>query len=399
MTDHKPSSIDTLIDQAYEAALVPECWHDFVAGLARALNGKSALLRVLDLDGARQVLSSYHYNLDENLQQSYIDGFVAQDPHLEALRELPSGCMVRNDNLIDLHKYQHTAFYQHYMRPLDNHFIIGGFVERRDRDLHTILGVHRHSGGEHFSDMELDLVQTLAPHVKRAVRMGRSLGLAHLRASSAEQALEALNIASFLLADNGRVLHVNAAGQRLLQAENVLREQAGKLIPVCRHDQSGFAGLIEQIGSGASSCRSAALRLRARPGDNTHLIATLMPAPMTLPTYPGSRPSVAVYVADLDDLGLLRPETLTQLYGLTAAEARLAVGLARGAELSELSSTWRVSRETLRSQLKAVFAKTGVRRQSELVRLLAGAPWKLTHPPGEPTGTIDPIEQKPADWD
>lgn len=399
MTDHKPSSIDTLIDQAYEAALVPEYWHDFVAGLARSLNGKSALLRVLNLDGARQVLSSYHYNLDESLQQSYIDGFVAQDPYLEALRALPSGCMVRNDNLIDLHKHQHTAFYQYYMRPLDNHFMIGGFVERSDRDLHTILGVHRHSGSEHFSDMELEIVQALAPHVKRAVRMGRNLGLAHLRASSAEQALEALNIASFLLAENGRLLHANAAGQQLLQAERVLRVQAGRLVPACHQDQSGFARIIEQVSHGVSSCRSAALRLRAKPGDNTHLIATVMPAPTTLPAYPGTRPSAAVYVADLDDLGLLRPETLTQLYGLTSAEARLAVGLARGAELSELSSTWHVSRETLRTQLKAVFAKTGVRRQSELVRLLAGAPWKLTHPPNEPVRASNPIGPKPANWD
>ena len=68
------------------------------------------------------------------------------------------------------------------------------------------------------------------------------------------------------------------------------------------------------------------------------------------------------------------------IYELTPAEARLAVAVGRGRELSMLSEDWNVSSETLRSHLKAVFAKTGVRRQVELVRLLAGAPWKVAAP-------------------
>lgn len=68
------------------------------------------------------------------------------------------------------------------------------------------------------------------------------------------------------------------------------------------------------------------------------------------------------------------------IYDLTPAEARLAVAVGRGRELSRLSTDWNVSNETLRSQLKAVFAKTGVNRQVELVRLLAGAPWKVAAP-------------------
>lgn len=376
MSHHEPE-IDSLIDLVYEATLVPERWSDFVAELARTLNGKSALLRVLDLDGPRQVLSSYHHNLDPELQQSYINGFVAQDPYLDALRALPAGQMVRNDHLVDLNRFKNTAFYQQYFRPLDNHFIIGGFVERMEQDLHTIVGVHRHHRGAGFNDGELRLLQSLAPHVRRAVRMGRTLGRERLRAVSAEQALESLNIASFLLADGNRMLYANNAGERLLREQKVLRVCSGQLVPACRRDQSGFAAIVERVSHGESGGRSAALRLRATPDETTHLVATVMPAPVTLPAHPGPRPSVALYVADLDDLGLQRPDTLSQLYGLTPAEARLAVGLGRGSELGELSEAWQVSRETLRTQLKAVFAKTGVRRQSELVRLLAGTPWKL----------------------
>ncbi|MDZ7828191.1 MAG: helix-turn-helix transcriptional regulator [Halofilum sp. (in: g-proteobacteria)] len=90
--------------------------------------------------------------------------------------------------------------------------------------------------------------------------------------------------------------------------------------------------------------------------------------------------SIALYVGDLDDTGLLRPDILRDLYGLTDAEARLAVAIGRGRELPELADCWQVSVETLRSHLKSVFAKIGVNRQIDLVRLLAGTPWKMAAP-------------------
>jgi DNA-binding CsgD family transcriptional regulator len=58
------------------------------------------------------------------------------------------------------------------------------------------------------------------------------------------------------------------------------------------------------------------------------------------------------------------------MHGLTSAEARLALLLAEGLSLKEASEALSVSVLTLRSQLKSVFVKTGVKRQTELVTLL-----------------------------
>ena len=61
------------------------------------------------------------------------------------------------------------------------------------------------------------------------------------------------------------------------------------------------------------------------------------------------------------------------LFQMTPAEARLACLLADGASLDECAIQLGVSRNTARSQLQAVFAKTGTRRQGDLVRLLLTA--------------------------
>ena len=69
----------------------------------------------------------------------------------------------------------------------------------------------------------------------------------------------------------------------------------------------------------------------------------------------------------------LRPDTtrLSVAFGLTQAEAKLATQLGIGIGIDAAAVSLGVSRETARSQLKAVFAKTNTRRQAELAALVA----------------------------
>lgn len=63
-------------------------------------------------------------------------------------------------------------------------------------------------------------------------------------------------------------------------------------------------------------------------------------------------------------------QMLREGFGLTAAEARLALILAEGPTLAEAAERLGVSVNTVRNQLRAVFDKLGLNRQSELVRAL-----------------------------
>ena len=67
--------------------------------------------------------------------------------------------------------------------------------------------------------------------------------------------------------------------------------------------------------------------------------------------------------------GLNRAQ-LAVLFGLTAAEAALAEGLGHGCTLEQVARARGVKISTARSQLAAVLAKTGCRRQQDLLRLL-----------------------------
>ena len=76
----------------------------------------------------------------------------------------------------------------------------------------------------------------------------------------------------------------------------------------------------------------------------------------------------------LTDLRSMQRPDLTRLsvaFGLTQAETKLAAQLGTGVGLDAAATSLGVSRETARSQLKAVFAKTKTHRQAELAALIA----------------------------
>jgi DNA-binding CsgD family transcriptional regulator len=82
---------------------------------------------------------------------------------------------------------------------------------------------------------------------------------------------------------------------------------------------------------------------------------------------------VLVCVTDLD-AGVAMPEQqLREIFGLTPAEARLALALFEGLTPAEAAADFGLSLHTVRAQLARVFEKTGASRQSGLMRLMMSA--------------------------
>lgn len=82
------------------------------------------------------------------------------------------------------------------------------------------------------------------------------------------------------------------------------------------------------------------------------------------------------------------------LYGLTQAEARVMAALALGETVDRIALAHGVRTSTVRAQVRSLFEKTGVNRQSDLVRLaLTGAP---LFPAA--TNDVEILSPKPGNW-
>jgi DNA-binding CsgD family transcriptional regulator len=126
-------------------------------------------------------------------------------------------------------------------------------------------------------------------------------------------------------------------------------------------------------GAGAGTSPGGAIAL-SRPSLSTPLPVLVAPlrGQWTPPAAP--RAAAAVFVTDPERSGTVAGRQLVELFGLTPAEAQLAVALLAGKRLAHIAAERGVQLPTVRNQLRAVLAKTGTGRQAELVRLLATLP-------------------------
>jgi DNA-binding CsgD family transcriptional regulator len=141
-------------------------------------------------------------------------------------------------------------------------------------------------------------------------------------------------------------------------AEALFRKAAADLD---NDGESSVRPFAARCSAGAATAIARILPIRPTPGTVTAPNAAML---IFVPLIPGSGPSVAL---------------LQSLFDLTPAEARVARGLASGATVNELACAARVSRNTVRSQLRGILEKTGCHRQSEAVSLfcrvgIAGCP-------------------------
>jgi DNA-binding CsgD family transcriptional regulator len=86
-----------------------------------------------------------------------------------------------------------------------------------------------------------------------------------------------------------------------------------------------------------------------------------------------SQAAFVAVVTPIDRGAVPTANVLQGLFDLTPAEARVARAIAEGNAITDIAPSLSVTEGTVRTQLKAVLAKTGLHRQAELVALLAGS--------------------------
>ena len=383
----KPLDVDVfsaLVESVYESATDPDQWRVFLRELAGALNAKSGMFRVID-ERLPAVRANVHHNLDPELQEAHRQYYVTRDVFIEALRDYPAGFAAPGEVYMSLRELQRTEFFANYLQPQDSYHVCGGLAMRNE-EFTIKFGLQRDKKTGPFSREDAAFIQRFIPHIQRAARLGHLLDLANQQLAAAESALESLAVGVILLDEHEAVLHANSKAEDMLGSQRGLASIHGRLAATQPADagrlRDTLAAVRARAGQGSPPVPETLL-LTPVPGEPQVLVVACPVSP-SQPHFRGPWPqaTVAVFVSNLADAGLLNHEVLMTLYGLTPSEARLACALTKGRELNALSDEWQVSRETLRTHLKRVLGKTGTARQSELIRLLSGKPWSLVERPG-----------------
>jgi DNA-binding CsgD family transcriptional regulator len=189
----------------------------------------------------------------------------------------------------------------------------------------------------------------------------------HVEAEMGTAALNNQDLAVLIVDRDGEMRFANTSAEAILRRGDGLTMVRGRLTATSAEMAlSGLlAGAVERHHGGAMAV--------SRPfGHQPYHVLVAPLAPQSALVGAWQRP--LVLISDPERRTPLSADLLAQLFRFTAAESRLAMALLAGAEPAEYATANGVSLATVRTQLRALLAKTGTRRQAELVRLLGGVP-------------------------
>lgn len=371
---------DLLIDSIYEGAIEEVPWSGFLPRFRRMLDAKviSLVLRPPAEDDAGLILNHRRPLPDESDDgdtlappdewpvAAYKEHFFALDP----FANLSPNAVVTLDELVPHDQLVDSEYYRQYLEPAGVFYILGADTREAD-GLHACLRAMRGRDEQPFDDSAKRLFARIVPHLRRAIQIHARLNRIESERDLYAGAVNQLAMGTVILDEAGSVLKTNEPATAIIDAKDGISVKDGRLYFADSETRHAFAAIIDEI-RGADSDDPVqvvrALRIR-RPGAKADLGAIIRPVPQSQWSEGGS-PAIAVFISDPEQQTSTSQETLMQLFGFTRAESALTLMLARGLSLAEGSEELGISQHTARAQLKSVFAKAGVARQAELIRLI-----------------------------
>lgn len=162
--------------------------------------------------------------------------------------------------------------------------------------------------------------------------------------------------------DSGRIVKSNSVMIRMIAANDGLTAPGGVLAANRRFELERLRKLIQDAahaGAAAEHERSGVL-LVGRPSGRRPYTVLVTP-------FGRAKPLALVLVSDPGKRSTDLGRRLTELYGLTPAEARAALGLAKGWSPKEIADRAGVGLPTVRTQVALLMKKMEVSRHADIV--------------------------------
>ena len=210
----------------------------------------------------------------------------------------------------------------------------------RDATMVGNLTCGRHGSAGEVGDVEMTALRMIAPHVRRAVVIGKLLDQQMIAASTFASALEAVTAGVVLVDENARIVHANAAASGMLAAGDPIRSRQGilELPSVVTTDALCTAVTLASGSEIALGRRGIGIPLRHR--DGAAAVAHVLPL---------HRRQIRKGLAQRSGGGDLHracgaafrvpADALALLYDLTPAEGRIFELIAAGQTPREIART------------------------------------------------------------
>jgi DNA-binding CsgD family transcriptional regulator len=359
-----------LVGEIYDCALTPERWPEVLRDCAAFIGAWSASLIGKGRGGSQSAMFFHDGAMPNESIMAYFTKYAALDPSTGAHLMAPIDTPVSTGDIMDLDEFYETRFYREWAAPQGLVDSIMIPVERSTNwaAMFALL-LHKTSAPV---DVCKQRAAVLVPHIRRAALISKVVDQRSVEADGLKQALDGLAAGMFLIDADGLLIHSNAAGSAMLERGDVLWTRRNRLAAATVESSAELDRVLAAAAQGdrALGTGGIAVSLEDRAGER--YVAHVLP--LTGGRRKGAHAAaVAALFLHRATMDIAEPpEVIAKTYGLTLTELRVLMSIVHVGGVPETSEALGIAETTVKTHLSRVFAKTGVSRQADLVKLVAG---------------------------
>jgi DNA-binding CsgD family transcriptional regulator len=372
------TAFERLVAHWNRAALEPSHWSAAVGAVTGALGAELGSLTTPLPDAAGRFLFTGHGECLAEAMPLYAQHWVAQDPWLAGAAAkgiaLPAGSVSFGREVIDPSALHRGAFYNEFGKTYGLDDVISlTLCDEHDAAAPTTRLSFFKTGGADFDRTERELLQTLWPHLQRAVQSYWLLRKARDHDRIAEQTLDAVPHPAWVLRADATIDNANAGASALMREAVWVGTQGGRLARIGSLDSGALVAALARGAAGtppvlATGCASGGRWRRA-----TVHISPVREQPAYATAWPHASALLMLDLPPPEQLAQGWLQAFARHHRLTPAETQVLKHLARGSDVPAIAAALGVAYSTARSHMRTLLAKTGCPRQADLMRKLFDA--------------------------
>jgi DNA-binding CsgD family transcriptional regulator len=278
--------------------------------------------------------------------------------------------VVSTADLVPYDEFRLGRFYREWAEPRGWVDVASAVVDKSATRA-TVLGIARHEASGLVDDEMRRRMALVIPHVRRALHVGNTLHLKRAEAECFSGILDGLSVGMILVDGNGCIVHANAAGSAILGAGEFLRAVGGRLVA---GDAETNEILREVIAAADAVVGIKRIALPLTAQDGQRYIAHVLP--LSSVARGGADLAytavAALFVRKVALEAASPTDVIGRIYKLTPTELRVLLAIVDIGGVPEVAAALGVAATTIKTHLGHLFEKTGVARQADLVKLVAG---------------------------
>lgn len=372
------SRYDDSVARFYAAGTGRGSWSDACNALAQLIDAWC-----LQITGLDRRTGAVRFSWDGGFApaQAWLDYFTHYhriNPRVPLGLELKVGAWQHDHEILPQPVIEQDPFFKDFLVPYGGCYCSATKL-LEDDEIVVILAAIAHSQRPPLTESEISLLERFRTHLIQSIHVYRTLQRGHTESLIARRMLDALAQPVLLIDDTQYIHHANAAALELLELAGVMSERRGTLRFQRARDSGRLNAALRQLGltgnlAHGDMSSQVVFRVSDRTGEDSHLVVAIAARPDESMAVFGASPRAILLFHPLKGRPTVDPLIAGHAFGLTPAEARVASAIVAGESVAGIAAARSLSVETIRSQLRSIFLKVGVTRQSDLARVLSVLP-------------------------